>query len=56
MILESESRYKVIQENQHGQPSRRGRRTIAMPVLSPDGLDWNPALKDRMDIIANRDR
>lgn len=56
VILESESRFKIIQENQHGIPSRRSRHTITMPVLSPDGRDWNPALKDLLSIIANRDR
>jgi hypothetical protein len=51
VVLESEARERAIQVNQHGNPSRRGRNTLTLPVLSDDGKRWNPALQELMDDI-----
>jgi len=56
IVMESESHYTVIRENQHGDPSRRGRDTLTLPVLSTDGRSLNPLLNDLATLISFQDR
>ncbi len=51
LILQSTAEYTVIQENQHGNPSRRGRHTATIPLLSADGRELNPHLQQLASII-----